>query len=381
MKLEVREPNLPQPVEPPTRDEAEGCIQCQLGSKMVLFITGECHWHCDYCPLSENRREIDHMYANERRCEIGDWDAVIEEGRAMNASGTGITGGDPMMVRERVEDACKILKTNFGNEHHIHLYTSIPFPPQHAKSLASSGLDEIRFHLLDLNLERYKSTMDACSEAGMNVGVEIPCEPDRKVRLYELLEEMRDTPIEFLNLNELEITVGNHDNMELRGFNLTNEMTAGVDGSSELARDIRTQVTLANLGLNEDDDKREAYGYSVKFCTATYKDAGQLRRRFMRRGETSIAPHEQLTDDGTMVFGAIYCDEDEAENYISELVEICDVPYQFLYFDSKNMRIEIPLLLAEGIADEIQAPAAMIEIHPTHERLEVGVIWLNEHRP
>ena len=379
MKLEVHQPSIPQPVEPPTRDEAEGCIQCQLGSKMVLFITGECHWQCDYCPLSENRREIDHMYANERRCEIGDWTAVIEEGRAMNATGTGITGGDPLIVRERVEEACRALKEAFGDSHHIHLYTSIHFPPKHAESLAASGLDEIRFHLLDLNLDKYSPTIEACATAGMNVGIEIPCEPDRKERLYELLEEMRGTPIEFLNLNELEITVGNHDNMELRGFNLTNEMTAGVDGSTELARGIRNQVTLANLGLGEDE--QEAYGYSVKFCTSIYKDAGQLRRRFMRRGETSIAPHEQLTDDGTVVFGAIYCVEDEAENYISELVEICDVPAQFLHHDPANHRIEIPLLLAEGIADEIEAPAAMVEIHPTHERLEVGVIWLNEHRP
>jgi len=378
VKLEVRQPSIPQPVEPPTRDEAEGCIQCQLGSKMVLFITGECHWQCDYCPLSENRREIDHMYANERRCEIGDWGAVLEEGLAMNATGTGITGGDPLMVRERVEEACRVLKENFGDCHHIHLYTSIHFPPKHAESLAIAGLDEIRFHLLDLNWDRYSPTIDACAKAGMNVGIEIPCEPDKEEQLLELLEEMRGSPIEFVNLNELEITVGNHDNMELRGFNLTNEMTAGVDGSAELARRVRKQVTLANLGLEEGV---EPYGYSVKFCTATYKDAGQLRRRFMRRGETSIAPHEQLTDDGTVVFGAIYCDDKEAEEYVSELVEICDVPAQFLQYDPANNRIEIPLLLAEGIADEIEVPAAMVEIHPTHERLEVSVIWLNEHRP
>ena len=88
-------------IELPSIDEAEGCIQCQMGSKLVLFVTGHCHWMCDYCPLSENRREIDFMYANERRVDIGDWDAIIEEGRAMNATGTGITGGDPMMAAER----------------------------------------------------------------------------------------------------------------------------------------------------------------------------------------------------------------------------------------------------------------------------------------
>ena len=69
--------------------DTEGCIQCQMGSKLVLFITGHCHWMCDYCPLSETRREIDYMYANERRVDIGDWNAVIEEARAMNATGAG----------------------------------------------------------------------------------------------------------------------------------------------------------------------------------------------------------------------------------------------------------------------------------------------------
>ena len=34
--------------------------------------------------------------------------------------------------------------------------------------------------------------------------------------LLSLLEELRSFDISFLNLNELEITVGNHENMELR---------------------------------------------------------------------------------------------------------------------------------------------------------------------
>ena len=382
MNLQIRLPSIPPEVEPPGRDEAEGCIQCQMGSKLVLFVTGECHWMCDYCPLSESRREVDFMFANERRCDIGDWDAVIEEGRAMAATGTGITGGDPMMARERSMEACRRLKSEFGKGHHIHLYTSIPFPPKHAVELAEAGLDEIRFHLLDLNLERYLETISACNEAGLVTGVEIPCEPDQEGKLLELLEELREADIEFLNLNELEITVGNHDNMELRGFNLSDELTAGAEGSQELALLMRDRVMAANLGMpDETGVSREPYGYSLKFCTATYKDAGQLRRRFMRRGEASIAPHETLTEDGTLLFGAIYCEAEDADSFIEELVEECDIPERFLLHDPDNGRIETPLSLAEGIAEDIEAPAALIEVHPTHERLEVSLIWLNEYRP
>ena len=38
-------------------------------------------------------------------------------------------------------------------------------------------------------------------------------------------------------------------------------------------------------------------------------------------------------------------------------------------------------MLAEEIAEVVDAPVAMVEIHPTHERLEVGVVWLNDVRP
>ena len=133
-------------------NEAVGCIQCQTGSKLVLFVTGHCHWMCDYCPLSENRKEIDVMFANERPCT--DFTQVIEEAKAMNATGTGITGGDPLMAREHSIEAIKALKAEFGPQHHIHLYTSIPFAVEHAASFAEAGLDEIRFHLLKLELKK-----------------------------------------------------------------------------------------------------------------------------------------------------------------------------------------------------------------------------------
>ena len=355
-------------IELPSMDEAEGCIQCQMGSKLVLFVTGHCHWMCDYCPLSESRREIDYMYANERRVDIEDWSAVIEEGQAMNATGTGITGGDPMMAAERSMEACRQLKAAFGPSHHIHLYTSIPFKPEVAKELADAGLDEIRFHLLNLEYEKYLPTMKACRDAGLYVGIELPCEPDQEERLHELIEEMRGGPALFLNLNELEITVGNFDNMEVRGFNLSSEITAGAEGSSELAIALREKVT-------------PDYGFMVKFCTASYKDSGQLRRRFLRRGEHTISPHEQMTEDGTMTFGAIWCSVEDAEEWMQELQDQTGIPPQFLYHDAEAGRLEVPLMLAEGIADDVDAPVAMIEVHPTHERLEVGVVWLNDARP
>ena len=359
--------------------DTEGCIQCQMGSKLVLFITGHCHWMCDYCPLSETRREIDFMYANERRVEIGDWDAVIEEAKAMNATGAGITGGDPVMARERVLEGIKILKKEFGQDFHLHMYTSIPFKTEWASDFADAGLDEIRFHFLNLESEKYRETISACSESGILTGVEIPCEPDKEIQLMGLLEELREMDIDFLNLNELEITVGNHDNMELRGFNLSTEITAGAAGSAELSISMRDRVLAAKFGMPDPLDGlvREPYGFHLKFCTATYKDSGQLRRRFIRRGEHTIAPHETLTDDGTLIFGAVNSTPSEQSEWIEEITKETGLPSRFLYWDEKNSRIEMPLVVAEDIAEMVDAQVSMIEVTPTFERMELTLVKLN----
>ena len=370
-------PQIPDLAEAPDLSDTEGCIQCQMGSKLVLFITGNCHWQCDYCPLSETRRDIDWMFANERRCET--FDEVIEEARAMRATGAGITGGDPLMAKERTLEGISRLKEEFGPEFHLHMYTSIPFRPEVASDFADAGLDEIRFHLLDLDAERYRSTISACAEAGILTGVEIPCEPDKRDELLSLLDELRDFDISFLNLNELEITVGNHDNMELRGFNLSTEITAGAAGSNELAHEMKSRVMAADQGVADPTDGaiREPFGFHLKFCTAVFKDSGQMRRRFLRRGESTIAPHEVLTEDGTLIFGAIDADDESKEDWMDELVNETGLPRRFLLWDEKNDRIEMPLVIAEDIAEQIEEPVFMVEVLPTHERLEVTMVLLN----
>ncbi len=351
-------------ISPAEAGEAEGCIQCQKGSKLVLFVTGKCHWGCDYCPLSDNRRESPDMFANERRCS--DWSEVIEEAQAMNATGTGITGGDPMLDMEKSLEAIKQLKAAFGKEHHIHLYTSIPFDPVNSSRFAEAGLDEIRFHLLDGRLERYLQVIDECHKVGINVGIELPCEPDKADSLFALLEEMNGSNVQFLNLNELEITVGNQENMDVRGFNLSGSMTAAAEGSFELGMKLK--------------EKAKEMSFHLKFCSAQFKDAGQLRARFRRRAEVTLRPYEVLSEDDTIIFGAIPTEMEDAADDIAEIMNELNLSEGWIRYDAGLKRIELPLSAAEEIAEVLEVPVLLVEVHPTHERLEVGSINLNERR-
>ena len=349
---------------PAEEGEAEGCVQCQMGSKLVLFVTGKCHWGCDYCPLSDNRRESPDMFANERRCST--WDEVIEEGRAMRATGTGITGGDPMLDLERSLEAVKQLKAAFGEKHHIHLYTSIPFQIEHASRFGDAGLDEIRFHLLDGTVGKYLAVMQACVDAGIEVGVELPCEPDKEQQLFALLNQLHDSPVSFLNLNELEITVGNQDNMDVRGFNLSGGITAAAEGSADLALRLK--------------DAAQPLDFHLKFCSARYKDAGQLRARFRRRGQATLRPYEVLSEDDTIMFGAIPTLLDDAQDDVAELKRALNILDGWIRYNAQFERIELPLSLAEELAPILSVPVLLVEVHPTHDRLEVGMVHLNDHR-
>jgi len=76
---------------------AAGCNQCILGRKLVVFVTGICPKDCFYCPLSEQKKNNDVIFANERPLrDEDDIDALIDEAALSKSWGAGFTGGDPL---------------------------------------------------------------------------------------------------------------------------------------------------------------------------------------------------------------------------------------------------------------------------------------------
>ena len=111
---------------------------------MVLFVTGICPRDCFFCPISSERKNKDAVFANEQLI-LSDAD-ILKQAREMNAKGTGITGGEPLLKYDQVIHYITLLKKEFGKSHHIHLYTSMAPAEKSIQGLAAVGLDEIRFH-------------------------------------------------------------------------------------------------------------------------------------------------------------------------------------------------------------------------------------------
>jgi pyruvate formate-lyase activating enzyme-like uncharacterized protein len=87
-----------------------------------------------------------------------------------------------------------------------------------------------------------------------------------------------------------------------------------------------------------------------------------------------------LSDDDTILFGAIPTSLEDANDDVNELQQELDIADGWIRYDANTQRIELPLSLAEELSEILSVSVLMVEVHPTHERLEVGVVHLNEFR-
>ncbi|MFQ6055458.1 MAG: radical SAM protein, partial [Methanosarcinales archaeon] len=251
---------------------SSGCKICQLGAKMVLFVTGLCNKNCFYCPISTEKKNKDVVFANEVRVK-SDQD-IIKEARSMDALGTGITGGEPLLKLNRVLHYINLLKSEFGEKHHIHLYTAIAPNKNTLELLSKYGLDEIRFNppielWNNINNSKFKKSIQIAKQLIPEVGIEIPSIHP----IPEIIKLITQMDI-FLNLNELEYSDTNFLQLKNKGFKLKNEVSNAVSGSDDIAKEIINTYPL----------NFKPYPL-IHFCSSRYKDAVQLRERLKRKAK------------------------------------------------------------------------------------------------
>lgn len=302
----------------------EGCRLCYKGAKMVLFITGICGRNCFYCPVSYERREKDAIFANERRVEKDE--DIIDEANSMDALGASITGGEPLIRIERVLHYIRILKNKFGGAFHIHLYTALSPGKEVLILLKEAGLDEIRFHPSPDMWEKilitpYRDSIKAAHLLGISAGIEIPSIKSNLSGVLTLLEEVDG----FLNLNELEFSETNAQELEKRGYVPENDISMAASNSRDFAGSVK--------------------GKKVHFCSSVFKDAVQLRERFRRIAKRAARDFDEITDDGTLVYGVI---EGDGLSILKEAGVTEDM------FTVREGAVETAWWIASDLADELK---------------------------
>ncbi|MBN1644874.1 radical SAM protein [Candidatus Woesearchaeota archaeon] len=357
---------------------AKGCKYCVQGQKLVLFITGLCSNRCFFCPISEQKCGKDVIFANEWK--ITTQKDIIKEAELTKAKGAGITGGDPLVKLNRTIKYIKLLKKKFGKKFHIHLYTPLNLVTKNRlKKLYKAGLDEIRFHpMLDKKVEWPRISI--AKEFDWDIGVEIPVIPGKKKQTLELINYVKDK-IDFLNLNELEISDTNANKLRKRGFRQKSKLSYAVKGSQELAKQLLK--CLKNTKLN------------IHYCTAQTKDKAQLTRRIKRRALSVAKKFDFITPDGTLVRGCIYGKESvpgidyqkrikklnnaQVIKKLTELKNQLNIPKDLVEIDKNKLRLLTSIAIIDDIKEKVKRLnfiPAIVEEYPTWDSMLVDVQFI-----
>jgi hypothetical protein len=374
----------------------KGCKYCVKGQKLVLFITGICNRKCFYCPISDEKKDKDVIYANEWNTEHAggditgkELDIIIQEATLCNAKGAGITGGDPLLVTERTVAVINRLKSVFGRKFHIHLYTSLEnVTEQRLQDLFNAGLDEIRFHP---NLED-ESVWDRIKLAKLfrwDVGVEIPVIPGYEEKTKKLIDHTAEY-INFLNLNELELSDSSANILEDKGYKAKDEESYAVSGSEEMG--------LALMRYCEE----KGYKFKIHFCTVKLKDAVQIAERIKKRSKNAASTLDLVTDEGLLIRGVIYLKEtapsfsyrkmlkemdpakrkeliEKLNALQAELVKKYSLKKDAIIVDDYKLRLLTSYKKVKKLAERLKMAGlvpAIVEEYPTKDALEVDIEFL-----
>jgi len=323
----------------------KGCRMCIRGEKSVLFLTGICKRDCFYCPLSEQRKEKDTMWINEK--EVKKDADIIDEIKICGSKGVGITGGEPLNDIKKFCRYVRLLKHEFGKDFHIHAYTSkTTLDKEEIEQIESSGLDALRFHVF--SIEKLKLKKKPCFQTA----IEIPVMPKDENRLKKLIKDA-DSIIDYINLNELEFSDTNAEAMTKKGFSLRDDEDYAVAGS------IETGINL--LEYTAKNTKK----ISVHLCTASTKYDYQYWNRLKRRAKNIKEPWETVTREGLIRKGVI----------IGQLGTI-NLHLPKNTFKNKNGRIETNVSNAKKAAKAGIKSAIVLQM-PTDDSFDFELTPLN----
>jgi uncharacterized protein len=334
-----------------SKEVCKGCKSCVKGEKLVLFMGGKCSRSCWYCSLSDKRKNLSVCFANER--PVSSIPELIEEAKESNSKGAGITGGDPLVYFDDVIKYSRALKKIFGADFHIHIYLPLKLVEEKKLRKLKECIDEVRFHpsfLIDENIELRNEEIGkiklASSIFGIdNCGIELPSMPEKKYEIFDFIYEVRDI-IGFCNLNELEISETNFD-LITKIYTLNHDSYT-VKGS------IKTGIWII-----KECEKRKLKPI-IHLCTARTKDSYQFINRLLKH---SILPYGNITDEGTVVYFAVYY-EDEIKKKESE-DKIVKITKDY-FVDEDKKRIIIKIKDVEKVYLKTKLKIARVEEHPTY---------------
>jgi len=264
-------------------DLSPGCLACAEGTWSCAFIHDKCNIDCFFCP--GRQRNIDADSIKTGRIIFNNPEDYADYIKIFGFKGVGISGGEPLLVFDKLVRYIENIRKKSGNNIYIWLYSNGKLADiEKLKKLKEAGLNEIRFNISGRNYDLASVRM----AAGIidKVTVEIPAIPEDYETVKTLLPRLCEIGVNFLNLHQLEVFPGNYKNFVKRNYALLSASYSPVFAS---------EVTALKLLKYAVDKKIKL---PINYCSLAYKNNIQLSGRRKRFASRLKSKTRYITDSG-----------------------------------------------------------------------------------
>jgi pyruvate formate-lyase activating enzyme-like uncharacterized protein len=260
-----------------------GCLICGSGGWGCNFINGLCTRHCFYCPQDRSRKE--ERESNTDGITFKNPSEHISFLKIFQIRGVGFSGGEPLLVLDKLLSHITAIRQEFGNSMYLWMYTNGDGMDRGVlRKLQDAGLDEIRF---DLSARKYDLAPAVLSKEFIpTVTVEIPAIPEDFDLLKGLLVEMERVGVNFLNLHQLLANEHNYKALRKRNYHFLHQPIISVFESELCALKLLLFARQHGVQL------------PINYCCNAYKNRFQGRDHRTRQGRAVLKGFEEITSAG-----------------------------------------------------------------------------------
>jgi pyruvate formate-lyase activating enzyme-like uncharacterized protein len=260
-----------------------GCLICGQGYWSCMFINGLCTANCFYCPQDrgikkERSPQAEKITFEEARDYVNYLDKFCFKG-------VGLSGGESLIVFEKVLAYIKEIKRRFGSKLYLWIYTNGELVNKYKlRKLKEAGLDEIRFNISSRNYDLYG--VELAVGIINTVTVEIPSIPEDYAIIKKCLIKMKEIGVDHLNIHQLMVTEYNYKNFINRNYTFLHQQTISILESEVFALKLMRYALEHGINL------------PINYCSGEYK--ARLQGRGLRRRCASLIKDdlEDLTELG-----------------------------------------------------------------------------------
>jgi pyruvate formate-lyase activating enzyme-like uncharacterized protein len=257
---------------------------CGRGKWSCMHINVLCTSKCFFCIQNRKIKKEGSPKANE--IVFDDPEDYVDYLEKFNFKGVGFSGGESMLVFEKMLFYIKKIRQKLGKEIYIWIYTNGDLVnADKLKSLKRAGLDEIRFNISARNYDL--RPIELATNIINAVAVEIPAIPEDYEILKRCVFKMQKIGVNYLNIHQLIASKHNCRNFIDRNYTFVHTNF----GLSVLESEM-TALKLIKYILDN------GIKLPVNYCSSTYKYRFQGRGRRIRLIRYAQEKFEEKTNAG-----------------------------------------------------------------------------------